>query len=63
MPGTVRLQLTAGEFVVRMDDGNRVQTCYTDRTGTSRTAVANLDDILAFARDVLAKAHMNSEVA
>jgi hypothetical protein len=50
-----RLPLTHDSaFVVLLDPG-RSQTCYTDSTGTSRTAYANEDALLAFAERVISK--------
>ena len=48
----LKLPLTAGEFAVLLDPP-AAQTCYTDGTGTSRTAYATPEALLAFANSVI----------
>ena len=48
----LKLTLTAGAFSVLLDPATS-QTCYTDFTGTSRTAYATPEALLAFANSVI----------
>ena len=48
----LKLSLTAGAFTVLLDPAAS-QTCYTNSTGTSRTAYATPEALLAFASAVI----------
>jgi hypothetical protein len=48
----LKLPLTAGAFSVLLDPAAS-QTCYTDATGTSRTAYVASEALLAFAHAVI----------
>lgn len=48
----LRLNLGNSSFVVVADKGS-VQTCYTDRTLTSRSSACSVAALVAFAKDVL----------
>jgi hypothetical protein len=52
--GVLKLPLTGGEFAVLMDV-DIAPTCYTDDTGTSRSAVATVESLLKFADRIIAR--------
>jgi hypothetical protein len=55
----LRLVLDHGNFSVILDRGS-VQTCYTDRTETSRSSVCSSNALIEFARNVLGEFEADS---